>query len=51
MAIPLEDAYRYRIVDKIVPKRQLIEQASGFAREVMTDFRVEKRSLYIKKYL
>jgi len=46
-----EDAYRYRIVDKIVPKRQLIEQASGFAREVMTDFRVEKRSLYIKKYL
>lgn len=46
-----EDALRYKIVDKIVPRKELMQTATDFAREVMTDFRLEKRGLYIKKYL
>ena len=46
-----EDAMKYRIVDKVVPKKLLIPTAYDFAREVMQDFRVEKRGLYVKKYL
>jgi len=46
-----EDALRYRIVDKVVPKKVLMPTAYAFAREVMQDFRVEKRNLYVKKYL
>jgi len=46
-----EDALKYNIVDKIVPKKALMNSALAFAREVMQDFKVEKRRLYIKKYL
>ncbi len=46
-----EDALKYNIVDKIVPKKALMTSALAFAREVMQDFKVEKRRLYIKKYL
>ncbi len=46
-----EDAFKYRIVDKLVPKKVLLATATGFAREVMQDFRIEKRALYVKKYL
>lgn len=46
-----EDALRYGLVDKIVPKRTLLQTAFDFAREVKHDFRIEKRVLYIKKYL
>ncbi len=46
-----EDALKYRIVDKIVPKKALMPAALAFARELMPDFRPGKRSLYIKKYL
>jgi enoyl-CoA hydratase len=46
-----EDAFRYRIVDRIVPKRKLLEQAGEFAREVMNDFRIEKKNLYVKQFL
>ena len=46
-----EDALKYKIVDKIVPRKLLIPTATDFAREVMQDFRIEKRGLYIKKYL
>lgn len=45
-----EDALRYKIVDKIVPRKELMQTASDFAREMMQDFRIEKRGLYIKKY-
>ncbi len=45
-----EDALKYKIIDKIVPKKALMPTAFNFAREVMQDFRVEKRGLYIKKY-
>ncbi|MCX6285737.1 MAG: enoyl-CoA hydratase/isomerase family protein [Bacteroidetes bacterium] len=45
------DAMKYRIVDKVVPKKALLSTSSDFAKEVMQDFRVEKRALYIKKYL
>jgi len=46
-----EDALKHGIVDKVVPKKVLIPAAFDFARQVMQDFRVEKRGLYIKKYL
>ena len=45
------DAFNYRIVDKLVPKKSLIPQAFEFARQLMQDFKLEKRRLYIKKYL
>lgn len=45
------DALKYRIVDKVVPKKVLHATARDFAKEVMQDFRVEKKALYIKKYL
>jgi enoyl-CoA hydratase/carnithine racemase len=46
-----EDAMKYRIVDKVVPKKALMPTAYDFTRQVMQDFRVEKRGLYVKKYL
>jgi len=46
-----EDALKYRIVDKVVPKKILLPTAYDFAREVMQDFKVQKRGLYVKKYL
>jgi len=46
-----EDALKHGIVDKVVPKKVLIPAAYDFARQVMQDFRVEKRRLYVKKYL
>lgn len=46
-----QDALKYRIVDKLVPKKNLLPTAIDFARKVMQDFRIEKRALYIKKYL
>jgi enoyl-CoA hydratase len=46
-----EDALKYRIVDKVVSKKLLISTADDFARHIMQDFRVEKRGLYVKKYL
>jgi len=46
-----EDALNYRIVDKVVPKKALLATANDFAKEVIRDFRIEKRALYIKKYL
>jgi enoyl-CoA hydratase/carnithine racemase len=46
-----EDALKHGIVDKVVPKKVLLPTAYDFTREVMQDFRVEKRGLYVKKYL
>jgi len=46
-----EDAMKYRIVDKVVPKKALMPTTYDFTRQVMQDFRVEKRGLYVKKYL
>jgi len=45
------DALRYKIVDRVVPKKQLMSAAFSFARELMEDYNVGKRALYIKKYL
>ena len=46
-----EDALKYKIVDKIEPRKELMTKAFDFAKEVIQDFRMEKRRLYIKKYL
>ena len=46
-----EDALKHGIVDKIVPKKALLPASYNFARQVMQDFRIEKRGLYVKKYL
>jgi len=46
-----DEALRYKIVDKVVSKKSLFATTFDFAHEVMQDFRIEKRGLYIKKYL
>ena len=44
-----EDALCFNLVDKIFPKKQVVEMAIGFAREITTSYKKEKAKLYLKK--
>ena len=46
---PAEKALQYHIVDKILPKRMVVQFAVSFARSIMPNYRKGKSILYLKK--
>jgi enoyl-CoA hydratase len=45
------DALKIHIVDRIFPKRQVVDITLGFIRKIMDDYRKEKSGMYLKKFL
>jgi enoyl-CoA hydratase/carnithine racemase len=48
---PAEDALGFHLVDKIFPKKQVVEMAIGFAEKITTSYKKEKAKLYLNKLL
>jgi enoyl-CoA hydratase/carnithine racemase len=46
---PAEKAFRYGVVDRILPKRNLLQASVGFAKQIQTDYHKEKKRLYLKQ--
>jgi enoyl-CoA hydratase/carnithine racemase len=46
---PAEEALKLKIVDKILPKKQVVESAIAFAGSIMNDYRKGKEKLFIHK--
>ncbi|MCX6244192.1 MAG: enoyl-CoA hydratase/isomerase family protein [Bacteroidetes bacterium] len=44
-----EEALKYQLVDRIVPKRRVVEFALAFAAKIKEDYRKQKTPLYIQK--
>jgi len=47
---PASDALKFKLVDKILPKKELISKSIFFARSVSSGYRKEKRKLYLKNF-
>jgi len=48
---PAEDALGYHLVDKIFPKKQVVDMAIGFAKNIAASYKKEKAKLYLNKQL
>jgi enoyl-CoA hydratase len=46
---PAEDALAYHLVDKIFPKKQVVERAIDFAKTITASYSKEKTRLYLNK--
>jgi enoyl-CoA hydratase/carnithine racemase len=44
-----EEALKLNIVDKILPRKKVVDSAIAFARSIMTDYRKGKEKLFIQK--
>jgi len=45
-----EDAIRLNIVDRILPRREVVQRSLVFAKTLIADYRVGKKTLYLKNY-
>ncbi len=48
-AFPASDAFEYGLVDRIVPKKQIVESAVGFIQKISSGYIKEKSKLYLKQ--
>ena len=45
-----EEALRLKLADKILPRREVVQQSLDFAKNIAPEYRKEKRPLYLKNY-
>jgi len=46
---PAEEALNYHLVDRIVPKRKVVQYAFSFVRSIMNGYQKQKSRLYLQK--
>lgn len=44
------DAYRLNLIDRIIPKREVLQRSMDFASSISSDYFKEKKKLYLRNY-
>lgn len=47
---PASEALKYKLVDRIIPKKELIQQSLVFARSISSGYIKDKKKLYLKNF-